>query len=128
MKLKYDSHLKPYSQKLRKSGNLSEVLLRNQLKGDKLGYRFLRQRPIGKYIVDFYCSSLNLAIEIDGASSHNTKILEDEDRQRALELAENRMLRFSDSDVRRNLEGVMMEIRKEILRRHSPTPPLKKEE
>ena len=54
MKLHYQKHLKPFSQKLRKGGNLSEVLLWNELKGSKLGYRFLRQRPVGRYIVDFY--------------------------------------------------------------------------
>lgn len=40
----------------------SKILGRNQFKG----YKFLRQKPIDKYIVDFYCAELKLAIEIDG--------------------------------------------------------------
>ena len=33
-----------------------------------MGYQFMRQKPIGEFIVDFYCSKLKLAIEIDGQS------------------------------------------------------------
>ena len=84
MRLHYQNHLNSYAKKLRKAGNLSEVLLWNELKHGKSGYRFLRQRPIGKYIVDFYCHSLNLAIEIDGAATHDSKIENDEARQKAL--------------------------------------------
>lgn len=65
MRLRYQKHLKSYSQKLRQAGNLAEVLLWEELKQNKLGYRFLRQRPIGKYIVDFYSHKLNMVIEID---------------------------------------------------------------
>ena len=38
----------------------------------KTGYKFLRQKPISRFISDFYCSELNLAIEIDG-NSHDKK-------------------------------------------------------
>jgi len=73
-----------YARKLRQSGNLSEVLLWGELKQNKLGYRFLRQRPISEYIVDFYCPSLNLAIEIDGSASHDCKVEKDKERQERL--------------------------------------------
>jgi len=81
-----------------------------------LGHRFLRQRPIGKHIVDFYCHSLNLAIEIDGAASHDNKIKEDEVRQKELESLGIRMVRFKDTDVRYNLGSVKEAIESEILR------------
>jgi very-short-patch-repair endonuclease len=49
--------LKQRARELRKQGVLSEVLLWNQLKYRKMrGYQFMRQKPIGNYIVDFYCS------------------------------------------------------------------------
>lgn len=128
MKLHYKKYLRPYSQKLRKAGNLSEVLLWNELKRDKLGYRFLRQRPIGKFIVDFYCHSLNLVIEIDGRASHDYKLEEDKLRQRELESLGIRIIRFTDSNVRYNLESVVKAISAEILRLASSPPPLKKEE
>ncbi len=128
MKLHYKKYLRPYSQKLRKAGNLSEVLLWNELKRDTLGYRFLRQRPIGKFIVDFYCHSLNLVIEIDGRASHDYKLEEDKLRQRELESLGIRIIRFTDSNVRYNLESVVKAISAEILRLASSPPPLKKEE
>lgn len=128
MKLHYQNHLKSYSKKLRQAGNLSEVLLWSELKLDKLGRRFLRQRPIGKYIVDFYCHALNLAIEIDGAASHDIKIVEDEARQKALESLGVNILRFRDADIRYNLSSVIEAIKSEILRLVTSPPPLRKEE
>lgn len=116
MKLHYQKYLKPLAQKLRQAGNLSEVLLWNELKHNKLGYRFLRQRPIKDYIVDFYCYSLNLAIEVDGVASHDNKIEEDGVRQKALKSSGVRIIRFKDADVRYNLDAVMNSIKSEILR------------
>ncbi len=76
----------------------------------------MRQRPIGKYIVDFYCHKLNLAIEIDGFASHDGKIAKDEARQKELEVAGVKILRFLDTDVRYNLDSVIKAIRSKILR------------
>ena len=114
MKLHYRNYLKSYAKDLRQSGNMAEVLLWGALKNNQLGYRFLRQRPIGDYIVDFYCLALKLAIEIDGAASHDSKTEEDEKRQRILELAGVKVLRFTDTEVRNNLQGVVMAIRGQI--------------
>jgi very-short-patch-repair endonuclease len=114
MKLIYNKQLKPLARNLRKSGNLSEVLLWKELKNKKLGYQFLRQRPIDKYIVDFYCPALNLAIEIDGVS-HDAKVEADIIRQNVLELGGVRFLRFSDAEVRYNLESILREIKEFIL-------------
>ena len=51
------------SRELRKNSTLAEILLWNELKGRKmLGYQFMRQKPIDKYIVDFYSSKLKLII------------------------------------------------------------------
>ncbi len=113
--LSYDPKLKRRASALRKSGNLAEVLLWQQLKGRQLrGYDFHRQKPIGRYIVDFYCPSLQLAIEIDGISHADR---EESDRRRQLELEEMgvRLLRFYDCDVRNNLEGVLLAIEEWIV-------------
>jgi len=66
----------------------SEVMLWNELKNGKmLGYDFDRQRPIGNYIVDFYCKDLKLAIEVDGITHEDEKvIMKDEIRQDELEI------------------------------------------
>ena len=126
MRLHYQKHLNSFARKLRRGGNLSEVILWNELKRDKLGFRFLRQRPIGKYIVDFFCHVLNLAIEVDGSASHDNKVERDQIRQEELELLGINILRFQDADVRYNLEGVVENIKLEILRLWPP--PLRKEE
>ena len=61
MKIYYKPRLKTFSRELRKKGTLSEVLLWDILKGKKIkGYQFMRQKPIGDYIVDFFCSKLKL--------------------------------------------------------------------
>lgn len=128
MRLHYQRYLKPYAQKLRQDGNLSEVLLWNIIKKDQLGYRFLRQRPVGEFIVDFYCPSLKLAIEIDGAASHDKTLKKDEIRQKILESLGIRMIRFTDADVRYNLASVVTAVKEEILRLADEPPPLEKEE
>jgi very-short-patch-repair endonuclease len=119
--ISYDPNLKELARRLRNNSTMSEVLLWRCLKGKQvLGYDFDRQKPIDKYIVDFYCKELRLAIEIDG-STHDKKIHEDVMRQGRLESLGIRFLRFRDGDVKRNLEGVVGEIRKWI-KGTAPTP------
>jgi len=74
------------------------------------GYDFHRQKPIGNYILDFFCDKLMLAIEIDGAT-HENKYNSDIKRQEALERQGITFLRFQDIDVKRNMEGVVETIR-----------------
>ena len=69
----------------------------------------MRQKPIGDYIVDFYCSKLKLVIEIDG-ESHSNKTKEDQIRQRRIESLGLSFLRFYDLDVKKNLDGVLITI------------------
>jgi very-short-patch-repair endonuclease len=67
MKVYYSPHLRTIAQNLRRNSTRSEIILWKHLKGKKvLGFDFNRQKPVGKYIVDFYCSRLKLAIEVDG--------------------------------------------------------------
>src|SRR4030066_2270943 len=105
--LSYNPMLKERARELRKNSTLSEVLLWRHLKGRQmLGHDFDRQKPIGNFIVDFFCNELMLAIEIDG-DSHNYKAARDDERQRRLEVFGIRFLRFADRDVKRNMEGVI---------------------
>ncbi len=84
------------------------------LKGRQLrGYDFHRQKPIDEYIVDFFCSELSLAIEIDGLS-HIGKELYDSKRQDRLEQLGVKFLRFKDEDVFYNCDYVIKEIEKWI--------------
>lgn len=77
------------------------------------GHDFHRQKPIGEYIVDFYCADLLLAIEIDG-ESHAGKEKEDGQRQERLEELGVHVLRFDDLEVKLEMEGVLTTIRRWI--------------
>ncbi len=109
------------SRELRKSGTLGEVLLWKEIKGRKMGYTFTRQKPILSHIVDFYCSPLHLAIEIDGVT-HDSKTEKDERRQQELEQRGITFLRFSEGEVRSNLDSVLREIKEWIKKETTPTP------
>jgi very-short-patch-repair endonuclease len=90
---------------------LSEVLLWNELKQNRLGVDFDRQRPIDNYIVDFYCKDLMLAIEIDGDSHLHPEVAKnDKIRQQRLESLGVRFLRFDDLDVKRDINYVFLTI------------------
>ena len=119
----YNPKLKQIARNLRNNSTKSEILLWNALKGKQLrGFDFHRQRPIYKYIVDFFCSELSLAIEIDG-SSHNDKLEFDDLRQKELESAGVQFLRFTDKDVKQNLSGVVDVIIEWIdTHGHTPSP------
>ncbi len=90
----------------------SEVKLWNELKNDKmLDYDFDRQRMIGKYIVDFYCKDLNLVIEVDGITHEEEKvILKDAIRQRDLDAAGVKFLRFNALLVVNKVEAAVKDI------------------
>ena len=110
----YNPILKERARFLRRNMTPGEVRLWKELKQGKLdGYDFDRQRPIGEYIVDFYCKELRLAIEIDG-QSHDFKQRKDAGRQELLEELGVRFLRFWEHEVRENCVGVVERIREWI--------------
>ena len=67
--------------------------------------RFTRQLPVGRYILDFACRSARLAVEIDG-SQHLDAARHDDMRTRFLESLGWQVLRFWNSEVRENPDGV----------------------
>jgi very-short-patch-repair endonuclease len=121
--LPYRRDLKFVARKLRNNSTLSEVLLWKELKGKQLmGYDFHRQKPIGKFVVDFYCPRLSLAIEIDG-ESHEGKEKDDHKRQEAIESYGVQFLRFDDLEVRQNVDGVVQVIEEWIRSRQKIAHP-----
>ena len=103
----YNPYLKEKARELRNNSTLGEILLWKKLKGKQCyGFDFHRQKPILNYIVDFYCSKLNLIIEIDGYS-HNFKAKEDKQRDKELTELGFTVLRFSEGEVRNNLDLVL---------------------
>lgn len=108
--LPYDKKLVKRARKLRNNSTLSEVILWKYLKGkQRKGFDFDRQRVIHHYIVDFYCKDLMLALEVDG-SSHNFKEEQDAIRQAVLEKMGVHFLRFTDRQVKTDIENVLREI------------------
>jgi len=91
-----------------------ELLCRDQMEG----LRFLRQKPLGRYIADFYCSALLLVIEVDG-NSHFTDEGQEYDliRTRALEKLGIKVLRYINTDVMENIESVYADLKKRIAER-----------
>ena len=109
----YNPKLKELARKLRKNMTFSEVKLWNELKNGKMmDYDFDRQRPIGNYIVDFYCKDLKLAIEVDGITHEDEKVMfKDKVRQEDLEVLGVNFLRFDALLVVNKIEAVVREIR-----------------
>ena len=86
-----------FARHMRKHPTRSEALLWAQLRGRKLGPRFRRQHPLLGFIVDFYCPSYRLVVEIDG-SVHDTERARRFDEARTVQLvqfANVRVLRLS---------------------------------
>lgn len=110
----YNPELKEKARALRNNSTNTEILLWGFLKGRQVrGYDFHRQKPIGEYIVDFFCNELMLAIEIDG-TSHAGKEKYDSERQTKLEKLGVRFLRFDDDYVYYSCDGVIRTIEKWI--------------
>ena len=111
---------------LRNSMPLPEIILWAQLKNKQLGgYKFRRQSSVGRYVVDFYCPALKLAIEIDG-DSHFIESVEEYDRVRQdfIESLGVKFLRFTNLDIMNNLNDVLKKILQTC---HHPQPLLSKE-
>ncbi|MEQ1675382.1 MAG: endonuclease domain-containing protein [Chitinophagaceae bacterium] len=113
----YNPKLKELAKQLRQNMTFSEVKLWNELKnGQLMGYDFDRQRPIRNYIVDFFCKDLQLALEVDGITHLDEKVMmNDEIRQRELEEMGVSFLRFDALLVVNKVEAAIREIRDWIL-------------
>ncbi len=118
-------YLKQNRKNLRNNATAAEATLWNFLKGSQQeGKKFRRQHSIGNYIVDFYCPSEKLVIELDGAGHFTTSGYErDEERTKYLNSVGIRVLRFENDEVFRATEAVLERIKQEIT---TPSPSLKK--
>ncbi|OEK01201.1 DNA methylase [Roseivirga sp. 4D4] len=123
--LPYNKNLKQFSRNLRNNSTLSEVLLWQKLRAGQIrGYKFNRQKPLGNYIVDFYCKKLNLVIEVDGASHFiGDAPIRDKERQDILENMGLQFLRFDDMDVKVNMSGVIRILEDFMDERERSNPP-----
>jgi very-short-patch-repair endonuclease len=81
-----------------------------------LGFKFVRQLPVGQYIADFACREADLIIELDGGQ--HAENLRDEQRTEALAQHGYGVVRFWNSDVLTNIDGVL-----EVIAEHLAKPP-----
>jgi very-short-patch-repair endonuclease len=105
----YRYDLKKIAQTLRKNSTKSEIKLWKALRKKRLGIDFNRQKPLGNYIVDFYNVEFRLAIEIDG-DSHELKGEYDYKRQEDLYKFGVTILRFTNEQIEKDLQSVIVEI------------------
>ena len=71
--LRYLDLLTPMARNNRKKITETEELMWNLVRRKRLGWKFIKQKPIGRFVLDFYCSKLMLAIEIDGGYHERRK-------------------------------------------------------
>lgn len=93
---------------LRANSTPAEEVLWEEIRNRKLnGLKFKRQHSIGNYIVDFYCASKRLIVELDG-EVHNTSDQKEKDKHRDQNLSEMnfKILRISNSQVLNDIETV----------------------
>jgi very-short-patch-repair endonuclease len=110
--LSYNRDILFYSRELRNNMTDAERCLWAKLRRKQLnGCQLYRQKIIGNYIVDFYCSKAGLVVEVDGSQYYSAEMLE-ADKQRDEFLRENALtvIRFSDLEVLKNLDGVIERI------------------
>ena len=124
--LPYERRLKPNARTLR--GNLTEAeqklwyrLRRKQING----WQFYRQKPLGPYIVDFYCPAASLVVEVDGSQHVEAEHAQtDQARDQYLDRLGLRVLRFDNRQVLLETDAVV-----EIIagfRQIPPSPPFSK--
>lgn len=109
----YNKSLVGFSQSNRKNQTEAEKHLWHHLRSRIHGYKFRRQFPIDNFILDFYCIKRKIAIELDGGQHKNHRIY---DKWRSARLAEKgiTILRFWDSEIFQNIQGVLEKILLEI--------------
>ena len=94
------------ARRLRANSTKAELRLWRRLRARSLmGHKFVRQEPIGPYIVDFVCREHRLVIEVDGGQHATDK--RDVVRDRWLAEHRYRVLRFWNNDVLGNMDGVL---------------------
>ncbi len=114
------------ARELRKNPTDTERKLWHHIRDKQIeNFRFRRQRPIGKYIVDFICLEANLVIELDGGQHANQQQYDDE-RTKYLISQGLHVLRYWNNDVMQNIEGVLADIRAALIQR-TPSQPSPRE-
>ena len=114
LNIKYLDDLRELARKNRQNPTPAEYKMWNMiLRKNKYKQKFLRQKPIDRYILDFYCSKLMLDIEIDG-ESHNKKYYQDKNRTLWLEIMGIKTIRYTNHQVLNDIDFVANDLFEKI--------------
>jgi len=116
MHLNNRKNLKKRRKQLRNNATLAEKILWNRLRNQQLkGRKFRRQHSFGNYILDFYCPSEQLAIEVDGKGHDTMDYSEyDQKRTKCLNRCGIKVLRFTNREIVEHIEYVLGKIGNEF--------------
>jgi very-short-patch-repair endonuclease len=104
------------AKELRKNSTDAERALWKQLRAHRLvGYKFRRQQPVGRYVVDFVCFEKQVIVELDGGQ-HAEQVAYDAERTSWLQARGFRVLRFWNHETLQNIEPIVEVILKECER------------
>jgi very-short-patch-repair endonuclease len=120
--LPFNKKLKPLARTLRSNMTDAEQLIWSKIRRKQIGnLQFYRQKNIGNYIVDFYCPKAKLILEIDGGQHYESNgVRKDQTRERYLQGLGLTVMRFSNIDILKNIDGVSEKIEDYL----KSTPPL----
>lgn len=112
MKLTYNPKLKDLARKLRNDSTRAEIKLWKELQRKQIyGYKFIRQKPIGNYIADFFCNKLKLVIEVDGYSHNFEEVLgKDKLKEQFFNSLGITVIRFADEEVIKDMPNVLRKL------------------
>ena len=112
----YNLKLKKVARENRKNPTMAEnKIWKRILSRQQTGYKFLRQKPIDNFILDFYCSKLLLGIEVDGGFHYERQQkIYDDIRTNRLDILGIKVIRYNNDEVMYNIESVGNDIIKQI--------------
>ncbi len=105
---------------MRRESTEAEDRLWDRLRAKRVGWKFRRQHPIGRFVVDFYCVERGVAIEVDGAV-HESQEAEDQARQAYLDERGILFLRYTNETILQDIDRVVDDILGTLA---APAPPL----
>jgi very-short-patch-repair endonuclease len=108
----YNSRLKTTARTLRQTMTDSELKLWSRIRRQQIaGLQFYRQRPIGNYIVDFYCPKAQIVLEVDG-SQHMDRLAIQNDQCRDIYLRQQgiKVMRFNNLEILKELDAVVEKV------------------
>ncbi len=105
----YNTNLKPNARRLRREMTDAETLLWSRIRRKQiLGVQFYRQKPIGRYIVDFFAPRAGLVIEVDGSQHYDKRgKMADTSRDRVLTRRKLKVMRFDNMAVLKQTDAVV---------------------